>query len=135
MQVLSAVAIGPYIVDFVCREHGLVVEVDGGQHGEAVDKDMERSRRLAAHGFRVLRFWNSDVTDNLEGVLLPIEAALNQPSSSGEGASASERVRGDESSPCRRRDSLSPHPGPLPVGEGEEGGEGAARAMPQETGR
>jgi very-short-patch-repair endonuclease len=60
--------IGPYIVDFVCREQRLVIEVDGGQH--ATDRrDVIRDRWLAAHRYRVLRFWNHDVLGNIEGVL------------------------------------------------------------------
>jgi very-short-patch-repair endonuclease len=67
--------IGPYIVDFVCREHRLVIEVDGGQH--ATDKrDAVRDRWLAEHHYRVLRFWNNDVLGNVEGVLEMIAAAL-----------------------------------------------------------
>ena len=67
--------IGPYIVDFVCREHRLVIEVDGGQH--ATDKrDVVRDRWLAEHRYRVLRFWNNDVLGNMDGVLEIIAAAL-----------------------------------------------------------
>jgi very-short-patch-repair endonuclease len=67
--------IGPYIVDFVCREQRLVIEVDGGQH--ATDKrDVIRDRWLAEHRYRVLRFWNNDVLGNMEGVLETIAAAL-----------------------------------------------------------
>jgi very-short-patch-repair endonuclease len=67
--------IGPYIVDFVCREQRLVIEVDGGQH--AIDKrDAVRDRWLAQHRYRVLRFWNNDVLGNMDGVLEMIAAAL-----------------------------------------------------------
>ena len=67
--------IGPYIVDFVCREQRLVIEVDGGQH--AIDKrDVIRDRWLAEHRYYVLRFWNNDVLGNMEGVLETIAAAL-----------------------------------------------------------
>jgi len=67
--------IGPYIVDFVCREKRLVVEVDGGQH--ATDpRDAIRDQWLAAHRYRVLRFWNNDVLSNTEGVLEVIASAL-----------------------------------------------------------
>jgi very-short-patch-repair endonuclease len=68
-------AIGPYIVDFVCREKKLVIEVDGGQHAESV-RDRVRDAALAADGYRVLRFWNSDVLGNKDGVLTVILAAL-----------------------------------------------------------
>ena len=68
--------IGPYIVDFVSFERKLVVEIDGGQHAEADIGDAERSAYLATFGFRVLRFWNSDVLTNIEGVLGQIEQYL-----------------------------------------------------------
>src|SRR5262249_17510416 len=67
--------IGPYIVDFVCREQRLVIEVDGGQHATDT-RDAVRDRWLAAHHYRVLRFWNNDVLGNTEGVLEMIAAAL-----------------------------------------------------------
>ena len=64
-----------YICDFVCRERGLIVEVDGGQHNES-SADVIRDRRLLAEGYRVLRFWNNDVLGNTEGVLMTIQAVL-----------------------------------------------------------
>jgi crossover junction endodeoxyribonuclease RuvC len=57
-----------YIVDFVCFEHRLVVEIDGGQHSDADDHEKRWIRCLAANGFRILRFWNNDVMENEEGV-------------------------------------------------------------------
>jgi very-short-patch-repair endonuclease len=68
-------AIGPFIVDFVCREKSLVVEVDGGQHVEN-SADVRRDAYLATEGYRVMRFWNNDVLANREGVLLTILEAL-----------------------------------------------------------
>jgi len=65
--------IAPYIVDFVCLEERLIVEVDGGQH--AVE-DPTREALLRGRGFRVLRFWNHDVLTNAAGVLEAIAAAL-----------------------------------------------------------
>ena len=62
--------IGDYIVDFVAFEKRLVIEVDGGQHAEdEKDNDMRRDAWLRSQGFRVLRFWNNEVLQNLEGVL------------------------------------------------------------------
>lgn len=61
-------AIGRYIVDFVCRDQQLVVEVDGGQHNES-RADKLRDAALAQEGYRVVRFWNNDVLGNLNGVL------------------------------------------------------------------
>ncbi len=73
--------IGPYIVDFVCREERLVIEVDGGQH--ATDKrDAVRDQWLADHRYRVLRFWNNDVLHNMDGVLEMIAIALEVETSS-----------------------------------------------------
>ena len=88
--------IGPYVVDFVCREKRLVIEVDGGQH--ATDRrDAVRDRWLVDHRYRVLRFWNNEVLGNIEGVWEAIFAA----------ASAA----------------APPHPNPLPArGEREEPG-------------
>jgi very-short-patch-repair endonuclease len=68
-------AIGPYIVDFICREQKLIVEVDGGQHAESA-KDVVRDAYLTREGYRVMRFWNNDVLRNREGVLETILAAL-----------------------------------------------------------
>jgi very-short-patch-repair endonuclease len=62
------VPVRPYIADFLCFELRLIVEVDGGQHAESV-RDIERDNWLAQNEFRVLRFWNNDVLQNLEGVL------------------------------------------------------------------
>ncbi len=52
---------GPYIVDFICLDAKLIVEVDGSQHAEREDHDAERTRWLAARGYRVIRFWNYHV--------------------------------------------------------------------------
>jgi very-short-patch-repair endonuclease len=68
-------AIGPYVVDFVCRDKKLVVEVDGGQHADN-PRDRARDAALSADGYQVLRFWNSDVLTNEEGVLTVILAKL-----------------------------------------------------------
>jgi very-short-patch-repair endonuclease len=61
--------IGRYIADFVCFDQKLIVEVDGGQHKDQAAYDTARSRWLRTQGFRVVRFWNSDVLNNIEGVL------------------------------------------------------------------
>jgi very-short-patch-repair endonuclease len=62
--------IGKYIVDFVCFEKAVVIEVDGGQHSE--ERDSDRDAWLGSHGFKVVRFWNHDVLTNVEGVLVMI---------------------------------------------------------------
>ena len=68
--------IGPYIVDFVHFEARLIVEADGGQHNDAPD-DKKRDIWLRSQGFTVLRFWNNEILNNLEGVLTRILAAIN----------------------------------------------------------
>jgi very-short-patch-repair endonuclease len=71
-----------YIVDFVCMKHRLAIEVDGGQHNfeEHHARDTLRDKKLTGEGFRVLRFWNSDVDRNLLGVLEAINFALTESS-------------------------------------------------------
>ena len=68
--------LGPYFVDFVCLEKRLIVEVDGGQHSEQVAYDSERTARLEAQGFRILRFWNNEVLKEIEIVKEVIAEAL-----------------------------------------------------------
>jgi very-short-patch-repair endonuclease len=63
------VPIGPYIVDFLCTEAALVVEIDGSQHADAMVYDSRRERFLASRGLRVLRFWNTEVLLETEGVI------------------------------------------------------------------
>ncbi len=72
------VPIGPYVADFCCHGHRLIVELDGGQHGEDAGqaRDARRDRYLAAHGYRVLRFWNAEVFCEIDGVMETIAAAL-----------------------------------------------------------
>jgi len=84
--------IGPYVVDFICRDCRLVVEVDGGQHADS-PRDAVRDKWLANHNYRVLRFWNNDVSQNLAGVLETIATALAEsPRGRGEVKKASSRV-------------------------------------------
>jgi len=67
--------IGPYIVDFICLEHFLVIELDGGQH-----LDQRRDRALQGRGYRVLRFWNHDVLTKTQAVLEAIRLAIEASS-------------------------------------------------------
>lgn len=69
--------IGKYIVDFVCFENKLIIEVDGGQHSEQIVYDLERSTWLEGQGFRILRFWDSQVLKETEAVKEKIFEALN----------------------------------------------------------
>ncbi len=66
------VPIGPYIADFCCLKHRLVIEIDGGQHAQRTTTDERRSQWLESQGFTVIRFWNNEVLSNLEGVLVSI---------------------------------------------------------------
>ena len=70
--------IGTYIVDFVCFECELVVEIDGGQHADDVSADQLRSKWLQSQGFRVLRFWNNEVIERKNDVLESIIRALRE---------------------------------------------------------
>jgi len=69
-------SIGLYIVDFVCFEKRLIIEVDGGQHSQQMVHDSERTAWLADQGFGVLRFWNNEVLDTPEAVKAAILEAL-----------------------------------------------------------
>ncbi len=70
------VPVGDYIVDFACFEMKLVIEVDGSQHMDREERDAKRTRWLESEGFRVLRFWNNEVLEQIDGVLSVIEEAL-----------------------------------------------------------
>jgi very-short-patch-repair endonuclease len=67
--------IGKYIVDFICLEKKLIIELDGWQHKEENQEryDKERTKYLERQGFKVIRFWNNEINNNLEGVFLKIE--------------------------------------------------------------
>lgn len=68
--------IGNYIADFVCREKKLIIEVDGGQHMDAVVYDQQRTHNLIIYGYRVLRVWNHEVNQNIAGVMEQILSLL-----------------------------------------------------------
>ena len=70
-------SLGPDIVDFVCLEKRLIIEVDGGQHSEQKAYDAERNAWLEEQGFRVLRFWNHEVLQEIEAVKEVIVRALS----------------------------------------------------------
>ncbi len=84
--------IGAYIVDFCCFERKLIVELDGGQHASQKSEDDSRTNNLTRKGYYVIRFWSHDVLNNTDAVLETIRLAL-----------------------------ISPHPAPLPKGEGKKG--------------
>ena len=72
------VPIGAYIVDFLCFERMLIVELDGGQHQGLAGYDYERTKFLESRGFRVLRFWNNQIFEEMEGVQEAILIALDE---------------------------------------------------------
>jgi very-short-patch-repair endonuclease len=84
-----------FTVDFFCADAHLIIELDGGQHADRSIADAQRTKVLEAMGYLVLRYWNNDVMQNIDGVLEDIYAAL-------------ERYRPEP-----------PHPHPLPSGERE----------------
>ena len=69
-------AIGSYIVDFCAVRRKLIIELDGSQHLEQAEYDQQRSEFLQSKGYRVLRFWNHDVMNDLNGVIGVIQDAL-----------------------------------------------------------
>jgi very-short-patch-repair endonuclease len=70
------VPIGPFIVDFVSQQNRLIIEIDGGQHAADPRRDQQRDEWLRSKGYRVLRFWNTDVLRNRPGVLQAIVDAV-----------------------------------------------------------
>ena len=71
--------IGRRIADFAYPARKLVIELDGGQHDARTAADDSRTAELSRYGYRVIRFWNTDVVENLEGVLETIRQALEVP--------------------------------------------------------
>lgn len=67
--------IGNYIVDFICLEKKIIIEIDGGQHNEPsnIEYDRQRTAFLETKGYKVIRFWNSDIDKNIEAVFLEID--------------------------------------------------------------
>jgi very-short-patch-repair endonuclease len=104
MKFVRQEPVGPHIVDFVCREYRLIIEVDGGQHCDR-ERDVIRDRWLREHDYHVLRFWNNEVIENTDGVLETIASVLREASPSpsprlrgegrGEGAFPQGQTRGD----------------------------------------
>ena len=72
------VPIGKYIVDFLCEDPPIIIELDGGQHIEQERYDQTRTNWLQANGFLVLRFWNNDIAENLEGVLKSLFSTIEK---------------------------------------------------------
>ena len=74
LKVRRQVPIGPFIADFYCADHRLIIEADGAGHGSP--RDAQRDQWLATQGFRILRLWNRDVLTNLTGCLDTIAAQV-----------------------------------------------------------
>ena len=76
-------SVGSYIVDFYCPEYKLAIELDGGQHAEEENQEYDKIRTnyLESIGVEVMRFWNNDVLQNIEGVLEKIIMKLTPPPS------------------------------------------------------
>ncbi|MBX3486492.1 MAG: endonuclease domain-containing protein [Candidatus Paracaedibacteraceae bacterium] len=110
-----------YIVDFVCLEHKIIIELDGGHHVERKDYDEMRTRILEQDGYKVIRFWNNEVLHRLEDVLLSILNTPHPPA----GRPLPQRERWKlllqtRSSPTNLPNINTPHPPagrPLPQGE------------------
>jgi very-short-patch-repair endonuclease len=75
-QFRKQVPLDPYILDFACLRKRLALEVDGGQHAEISAAERERNRFLRAEGFVVVRYWNTEVLRNIDGVLLDLVEKL-----------------------------------------------------------
>ena len=71
--------IGDYIVDFICKEAKIIIEVDGGQHNEPenIEYDKTRTEYLNNLGYKVVRFWNNEIYENIEGVVLRLKEEIN----------------------------------------------------------
>ena len=69
-------ALGPYIVDFCSIKAKLIIELDGSQHLEQEEYDIERTKYLNAQGYKVIRFWNNHVLNDINGVIRAIEIAI-----------------------------------------------------------
>src|SRR5436190_4896001 len=109
------VPFGPYYADFASHGARLAIEVDGGQHCEALDYDAARTKFLEGEGYRVLRFWNNEVLENLDGVLTVIAAAAPESLSPLVGERLERGVRGKAPRAPR---GAHPHPSPPHKGEG-----------------
>ncbi|OGI46096.1 hypothetical protein A2121_01965 [Candidatus Nomurabacteria bacterium GWB1_40_6] len=69
--------IGPYVVDFYCKEHNLIIELDGAQHKDEKEYDKERDSYIETLGIKVLRLWNSEIDKNIKNVLQKIKDCIH----------------------------------------------------------
>ncbi len=118
------VPLGPYFADFASHCAKLIIEVDGSQHAVGVEADAARTSFLKSQGYRVLRFWNNEVLQNLDGVLATIAKALS-PCGRGLGEGLAAPAATKDPDPTADKAALSGHvsspltPCPLPQGERE----------------
>ena len=69
--------VGPFYADFFSFSEQLIIEVDGESHGTTKEQDTARTRYIEAQGYRVIRFWNNEISDNLEGVINAVSESLS----------------------------------------------------------
>ena len=125
------IPIGPYIVDFLCPERGLVIEIDGGQHGEN-NGDEVRDAFLATQKLKVIRFWNNDVMSNIDGVLTQLTEILGSLSpvraaDGGRGRGVRGRSNKNDRGDCWATHSSRPSPSMRLRRTGEKEQKGARR--------
>ena len=108
--------LGSFVADFACRRARLIVEVDGSQHAENA-RDQERTALIGSDGWRVVRFWNSEVAGNIDGVVEAIVAAVAERIPCGEGVEHIGSRSGRERKPRERKE---PPPAPPARAGGEE---------------
>ena len=113
--------IGHYYADIACHGARLIIEVDGSQHADAADYDAQRTAFLEDRGYKVLRFWNNQILQDLDGVLTAIASAFPSPLA-GEGG-AKRRMGGARRSRAR---TPGPHPLPSPPRKGEGGNDNSS---------
>lgn len=79
LRFLRQYIIGQYIVDFICRSEKIIIEIDGGQHNENINYDSKRTEYLEMLGYKVVRFWNNEIDNNISGVYQKLEELIDTP--------------------------------------------------------
>ena len=123
---------GRYIVDFVCHESKLIIELDGGQHADQLVADNLRTRFLESRAYRVLRFWNDEVLKNMEGVLEVVLANVSTRGKSHKYVPLPPGGGGDRGEGAlNRSDSVSRHsPSPQPLSRRGRGAKSSRGTLP-----
>jgi adenine-specific DNA-methyltransferase len=114
--------IGPFVVDFVCLDRRLIIELDGGQHALDVEEDRKRSLFLESQGYTILRLWNNEVFENMEGVLQTVLSVLNEVTPSPRPSPPKSGERGKTTTLGRQSGERGENDGPGKAkgGEGED---------------